>query len=127
MIPLVNPISKVHSVEERLTFIEEIRQEIEASMKLAAERMHIENDDFVRKGNGYTVGELVTLDGKNLKTIRPKAKLANKCYGPFEITDVLGPVTYRLKLPTKWKIHLVFHASLLKKYVETEAHGPNFL
>ena len=88
--------------------------------------MKIQNDDFVRKGKGYEVGDKVTLNGKNLKTTRPKAKLANKRHGPFEILEVLGPVTYKLKLPKKWLIHPVFHASLLKPYKETDAHGPNF-
>jgi hypothetical protein len=46
--------------------------------------------------------------------------------GPFKIKEVLGLVTYRLKLPTTWKIHNVFHAVLLKPYVETEVHGENF-
>ena len=31
----------------------------------------------------------------------------------------------RLKLPPHWRIHPVFHASLLTPYIETEAHGPN--
>jgi hypothetical protein len=31
-----------------------------------------------------------------------------------------------LKLPTTWKIHNVFHAVLLKSYIETEVHGENF-
>jgi len=46
--------------------------------------------------------------------------------GPFEITEVLGPVTYRLKLPNSWRIHNVFHATLLKQYKETETYGDNF-
>ena len=29
--------------------------------------------------------------------------------------------------PSRWKIHLVFHASLLTTYKETVKHGPNFL
>ena len=31
-----------------------------------------------------------------------------KCECPFEIEEVLGPVTYRLKLPITWQIHNVF-------------------
>jgi len=43
------------------------------------------------------------------------------------ITEVLGPVTYCLKFPNQWKIHNVFHTSLLSLYCETETHGPNFM
>ena len=46
--------------------------------------------------------------------------------GLFTITEVLGPVTYRLKLPTNWRIHNVFHATLLRPYKETEIYGKNF-
>jgi len=42
------------------------------------------------------------------------------------ITEVLGPITYYLKLPNQWRIHDIFHASLLSLYHETETHGPNF-
>ena len=52
--------------------------------------------------------------------------MALKREGPFEIEEVLGPVTYRLKLPTTWRIHNVFHAVLLKPYQENEICGENF-
>jgi hypothetical protein len=53
-------------------------------------------------------------------------KIAPKHKGPFKIKEILSPVTYRLDLPKHWKIHDVFHASLLTPFVETEAHGPSF-
>ena len=46
--------------------------------------------------------------------------------GPFTITEVLGPVTYRLQLPAAWRIHNVFHATLLKPYKENEIYGKNY-
>jgi Chromo (CHRromatin Organisation MOdifier) domain len=52
-------------------------------------------------------------------------KMAPKRKEPFKVEEVLGPVTYQLKLPTTWKIHNVFHAVLLKPYIETEVHGEN--
>ena len=52
--------------------------------------------------------------------------MAPKREGPFEIEEVLGPVTYRLKLPITWRIHNVFHAILLKPYQENEVYGENF-
>ena len=49
-----------------------------------------------------------------------------KWEGPFVITKVLGLVTYRLKLPTSWRIHNIFHATLLKPYRENEIYEENF-
>jgi hypothetical protein len=67
----------------------------------------------------------VWLDMRNLKMSHHK-KIAPKCEGPFEIDEVLGPVTYRLKLPESWKIHNVFHAALLRPYIENEVYGNNY-
>ncbi|ESK83052.1 hypothetical protein Moror_16945 [Moniliophthora roreri MCA 2997] len=73
------------------------------------------------------VGQKVWLEGKNLNFGYPSKKLAPKREGPFEIESVLGPVTYKLALPEQWKIHPVFHASLLSPYKRNEVHGRNFL
>jgi hypothetical protein len=48
------------------------------------------------------------------------------CTGTFKINKVLGPVTYQLKLPQSWKIHNVFHAALLRPYIENEVYGNNY-
>src|SRR5215475_7751050 len=82
-----------------------------------------------RPTRGFTPfkqNDLVWLDGRNLRIAYPTRKLTPKREGPFKILDVMGPVTYRLQLPPQWKIHPVFHASLLSPYKETETHGPNF-
>ena len=33
---------------------------------------------------------------------------------------------YRLSIPSKWKIHNTFHASLLSSYYKNDMHGPNY-
>jgi len=38
----------------------------------------------------------------------------------------MSPVNYRLKLPTQWSIHDVFHIDLLTPYHETKLHGLNY-
>ena len=52
--------------------------------------------------------------------------MAPKREGLFEIEEVISPVTYWLKLPETWKIHNVFHAILLRPYIENEVHGNNY-
>jgi Chromo (CHRromatin Organisation MOdifier) domain len=74
----------------------------------------------------FSVGQKVWLEGMNLKTSHPTKKFAPKHYGPFPIADAISPVVYRLTLPPLWKIHNIFHVSLLMPYKETEEHGPNF-
>ena len=54
-------------------------------------------------------------------------KLAPKRHGPFPISKQVSPVVYQLQLPDAWKIHDVFHASLLTPYHETSQHGPNYI
>src|SRR6266704_2643582 len=74
----------------------------------------------------YSEGDKVWLDARNLKTTHPTFKLAPKRYGPFPITKRISVTTYTLKLPPQWRIHPVFHASLLMPYKETPIHGANF-
>ncbi len=75
----------------------------------------------------YQEGDLVWLEGRHLHTNQPTAKLAPKRHGPFPIIQVMSPVNYRLKLPTQWSIHDVFHIDLLMPYRETKLHRSNYL
>ena len=75
----------------------------------------------------FAIGERIWLEGKNLPISTGSSKLCPKRYRPFKISRVISPVAYQLELPSQWKIHPVFHASLLLPYKETEQHGPNFI
>src|SRR6266478_476394 len=74
----------------------------------------------------FHLREQVWLDASHLKLPHQKAKLTPKCLGLFKIVQEISSVAYRLELPPNWRIHNVFHASLLTPYHETTAHGPNF-
>ena len=79
-----------------------------------------------KEGRRFQKGDLVWLEGWNLKTDQLASKLAAKRYGPFPVAQVLLPVTYQLTLPARWKIHPVFHVDLLTPYKETAFHGANY-
>jgi hypothetical protein len=49
-------------------------------------------------------------------------KLAVRHYGPFEILERIGLVSYMLALPISMRIHNMFHVFLLKKYVPNPSH-----
>jgi Chromo (CHRromatin Organisation MOdifier) domain len=98
------------------------REEALAAHKLSKTR--IAN----RKQSNFTPfkkNQKVWLNTRNLK-INHHKKITPKQEGPFKIDEVLGPVTYQLKLPESWKIHNVFHATLLRPYIENEVYGNNY-
>jgi hypothetical protein len=74
----------------------------------------------------YVVGDRVWLDARHLNTSHPTAKLAPKRHGPFLVTAAVSRTSYHLKLPPQWKIHNVFHASLLTPYKETTLNGKKY-
>ena len=52
-----------------------------------------------------------------------KDKLSPRFIGPYEILERVGAVAYRLALPPNLSaIHLVFHVSMLRKYMSDPSH-----
>ena len=50
-------------------------------------------------------------------------KLSHRFIGPYEVIEKLGPVAYRLALPSELeKIHNVFHVSMLRRYRSDPTH-----
>ena len=120
-IPITFSHTKYLSIEEKMKWMINDREEALAAHEL--ERTRIAN----RKQLDFTPfkkNQKVWLDTRNLKMNHHK-KITPKWEGPFEI-KVLGPVTYWLKLPTTWKIHNVFHATLLWPYIENKVYGNNY-
>src|SRR5216684_3710250 len=76
--------------------------------------------------NVFKHGQKVWLEAQNLALPYGSVKLAPRRHGPFSITQVILPVTYKLALPHQWTIHPVFHASLLTPYSKTKEHGENY-
>ena len=83
-------------------------------------------EQITSKYTPWKVGDKVWLETTNLHMNRLK-KLQMKRTGPFEVEEVISHTVFCLRIPSQWKIHPVFHASLLTSYKETLEHGPNFL
>jgi hypothetical protein len=77
------------------------------------------------KGNPPTFkpGDKVWLETTNLSTDRPSPKLDWKRIGPLTVRERISPLTYRLTLPAGYKIHDVFHVSLLSPVKEDRVPG----
>lgn len=58
-------------------------------------------------------GDPVWLKTTHLSMDRPSPKLDWKWIRPLKIRECLGPLTYRVQLPLMYKIHDMFHISLL--------------
>ena len=69
------------------------------------------------KLKSFKVEDEIMLSIKNFKQIKLKKKLLNKFTKLFVIENVINnKQIYRLRLFSTWKIHSIFHVSLLEKY-----------
>ncbi len=122
-IPPIHFSTRILAAEDRLNTLNQIRSEVTSALKVAAEVMR--NSKSPTMFQEFKIGDLVWLEGTNIHTTHPKAKLALRQHGPFQILSTWG-VNCKLQLPKSWHIHPVFHNSLISPYHENTTHGPNF-
>jgi len=114
----------IPTLEKRLNSIKEAREAAQEAQCKA-------QDSWIKdklKYKPFVIGDKVWLEGTNLNlpaNVTPK--LSPRQYGPFRVAAIISNLAFKIELPSHWKIHNVFHASLLMPYRETEAHGPNWI
>lgn len=106
--------SIVPAAEERVQQLQTILDNLQANLKEAQAAYTIQANKSRLPTPDIQPNDLVFLDRRNIKTIRPSRKLDDKKLGPFKVIRQINPVAFELKLPKTMKIHPVFHVSLLE-------------
>ena len=119
-------------LSERKVIGPDLIQDTEEKVKMIRERLKVATDrqksyiNMKRKDIRYEVGEKVFLKvspRKKVMRFEKKGKLSPRFIGPYEVTEKVGPVAYRLALPPDLeKIHNVFHVSMLRSYRSDPTH-----
>jgi hypothetical protein len=117
----VHTTSPIPRVTLRLEQLKEAQEQARCFM-IKAQESWVKHCDMPK----YKEGNLVWLEGKNLRINQPTTKLAPRRHRPFKVIQVMSTVNYHLELPTQCSIHPVFHTDLLTPYKETIMHRPNF-
>jgi hypothetical protein len=82
--------------------LEEWLQRLATAREEAAEALHRAADiQMLSRFEPYQTGDKIWLEGCNLTTTHPSAKLAPRHYSPFPITRVISCTSYQLKLPSQ--------------------------
>jgi hypothetical protein len=115
-----NHTTSLPTLNKQLETITQVQKEVMDTLR------KVQTLELPIKFSPYCVGDHVWLDARNLNTTHPTAKLAPKHHGPFLIIAVISHTSYRLKLPPTWKIHNIFHGSLLTPYKETIMNGNKY-
>ncbi len=109
----VDPRSKSKSVNELSAELRELMTVCRDNL-LHAQELQKRAQDKGIKPRSSAPGDKVWLNSKYIKTKR-NWKLEAKFFGPFRVLHPVGKQAYKLDLPRKWRIHHVFHVSLLEK------------
>jgi hypothetical protein len=107
--------------ESAQRWLEALQADIQRARELlhAAQARMKAREDPKRRDVLFKPGDQVMLNTKNIKYAGSR-KLHARWTGPFTIEKMVGPegtaVAAKLVLPARWRIHPVFHVSLLKHY-----------
>jgi len=113
------------AVQDRLARAREIQQFVAERLQVASHRLKARLDRS-RRDVSFVPGAQVLLSTTHLRLKESNSsKLRLRWVGPFSVVRAVGPVAFELALPAEWKIHPVFHASLLKPFVSPSVFPPH--
>ncbi|XP_075655198.1 uncharacterized protein LOC142625421 [Castanea sativa] len=99
---------------------------LKSHLATAQERMKFQADKH-RQERSFNVGDWVylRLQPYRQKTLayKGKWKLSPRLFGPFQVLQKVGDVSYKLALPPESRLHPVFHVSCLKMKLGSKKHS----
>jgi len=111
-----NPASEMYG-----HYMTGVHKRLTERLKEAVETMKKHYNKRRKEIAPFKKGELVLLNGKNIRAKHRCKKLEDKMLGPFEILSVGSNNRYcKLKLPEHWKLYPVFNIDLLERYKGTD-------
>ncbi len=108
-----DPRSQSKSADELATELRELMAVCRKNLQHAQELQKRYHDKHV-KPRSYAPGDKVWLNSRYIKTKRNR-KLEAKFFEPFRVLHPVGKQAYKIEPPKKWRIHDVFHVSLLEQ------------
>ena len=116
------------AVDSMLHSRQEIHRKLQQRIRKAQDAMK-KAADKKRRDVNYSIGQWVYV---KLRPFRQRSvaglihpKLSKRYFGPFQISERVGQVSYKLKLPDAARIHPVFHCSLLREHHGTPPTQPD--
>jgi len=97
-------------------WMQAIHQQAKQTLENTRESMKKYFDRKTTEQPRIDVGDLVMLNAKKKRSKRPSKKLSPKLYGRFKVLEKKASRAYKLEISPEWKIHPVFHISLLEPY-----------
>lgn len=114
-------ISKEDAVNVALKSRDEVLNKLQKNLLKAQQNMK-NCYDAKHRHVEFNVGDKVLLKLQPYQKLslasRKHQKLLPKYYGPFTVLDSIGPMAYKLDLPSATCLHPVFHVSCLKPFHE---------
>jgi hypothetical protein len=110
--------------EEMATKIKEVQEELKSTLARVSECHKQYYDKATRKLPQWEIGSKVWVKhDEAISMSRPSKKLEYKWLGPYEITEHISDMAYKLKLPTSMKIHPVINTDRLQEAKPDEIPG----
>ena len=106
---------KILFINQRIKQLQTLKDDLSDRLKKANiyQAIYYNKNHTFKK---YAVEKLIILSIKNLKQKRFNKKLTHKFVKSFRVENKIKAQTYRLTLFSTYRIHNIFHVSLLKSY-----------